>query len=110
MEAMMNEMRRVMRLELEQVYERIDQMEITHVEQPRNAPNACRRERVQPREVSVRTRLWTLVGARMRAFGSRSLEVSTFRGCVMDTREKESPFIILRPESRGPISYPSLGV
>ncbi|PKI48631.1 hypothetical protein CRG98_030959 [Punica granatum] len=28
----------------------------------------------------VRTRMWTLVGARMRAFGSRSLGVSTFQG------------------------------
>ncbi|PKI72280.1 hypothetical protein CRG98_007354 [Punica granatum] len=53
MEAMMSEMRRVMRLELEQVHERIDQMENTLVEQSRNTPNACRRERVQPREVRV---------------------------------------------------------
>ncbi|PKI54082.1 hypothetical protein CRG98_025525 [Punica granatum] len=53
MEAMMSEMRHVMRLELEQVNERIDQMENTHVEQPRNATNVRRRERVQPREVRV---------------------------------------------------------
>ncbi|PKI45017.1 hypothetical protein CRG98_034589 [Punica granatum] len=32
------------------------------------------------------------------------------RRCVTDTREKESPFIILRPEGRGQISYPGLGV
>ncbi|OWM89121.1 hypothetical protein CDL15_Pgr026284 [Punica granatum] len=51
MEAMMSEIRRVMRLELEQVHERIDQMENIHVEQPQNIPNARRRERVQPREV-----------------------------------------------------------
>ncbi|PKI49281.1 hypothetical protein CRG98_030324 [Punica granatum] len=31
------------------------------------------------------------------------------RGCVMDTREKESPLIILRPEGRGPIRYSGLG-
>ncbi|PKI44999.1 hypothetical protein CRG98_034606 [Punica granatum] len=37
-------------------------------------------------------------------------ECPPFRGCVMDTREKESPLIILRPESRGPISYLGLGV
>ncbi|PKI74230.1 hypothetical protein CRG98_005351 [Punica granatum] len=29
-------------------------------------------------------------------------------GCVTDSREKESPLIILRSEGRGPISYPSL--
>ncbi|PKI61542.1 hypothetical protein CRG98_018038 [Punica granatum] len=42
MEAMMSEMRRVMRLELEQVHERIDRMENTGVEQTRNAPNVRR--------------------------------------------------------------------
>ncbi|PKI67549.1 hypothetical protein CRG98_012133 [Punica granatum] len=52
-EAMMSEMRRVMRLELEQVHERIDRMESTCVEQTRNAPNVRRGERVQPREVRV---------------------------------------------------------
>ncbi|PKI52747.1 hypothetical protein CRG98_026868 [Punica granatum] len=31
-------------------------------------------------------------------------------GRVTDTREKESPLIILRLESRGRISYPGLGV
>ncbi|PKI69329.1 hypothetical protein CRG98_010263 [Punica granatum] len=46
--------------------------------------------------------MWTLVGARMRAFGSRGLGVSTFPGCVMDTRENESPLTILRPEGRWP--------
>ncbi|PKI73052.1 hypothetical protein CRG98_006547 [Punica granatum] len=51
--------------------------------------------------------MWTLVGARMRPFGSRGLGVSTFPwGCVTDTREKESPLIVLRPEGRGRISYP----
>ncbi|PKI48969.1 hypothetical protein CRG98_030636 [Punica granatum] len=49
--------------------------------------------------MGVRTRMWTLVGASKRAFGSRGLGVSTFLwGCVTDTREKESPLIILRPE------------
>ncbi|PKI34189.1 hypothetical protein CRG98_045422 [Punica granatum] len=56
---------------------------------------------------AVRTRTWTLVGARMLAFGLRGLGVSTFPwGCVTDTREKESPLIILRPESREQIIYP----
>ncbi|PKI58409.1 hypothetical protein CRG98_021167 [Punica granatum] len=31
------------------------------------------------------------------------------RGCVTNTREKESPLIILRPEGRGSISYPGYG-
>ncbi|KAA8528675.1 hypothetical protein F0562_036030 [Nyssa sinensis] len=53
MEAMMSEMRRVMRLELEQVHERIDQMEGARERQPQNIPNLRRRERVQPREVRV---------------------------------------------------------
>ncbi|GMN65973.1 hypothetical protein TIFTF001_036656 [Ficus carica] len=44
MEAMMSEMRRVLRLELEQVHERIDQKENIRVEQPQNAPNVRRRE------------------------------------------------------------------
>ncbi|PKI51882.1 hypothetical protein CRG98_027715 [Punica granatum] len=39
----------------------------------------------------VRTRMWTLVGARMHAFGSRGLGVSTFPwGHVTDTRERMS--------------------
>ncbi|GMN64090.1 hypothetical protein TIFTF001_033166 [Ficus carica] len=49
MEAMMGEMKRVMRLELEQIHERIDRMENTCVGQPQPAPNVQRRERVQPR-------------------------------------------------------------
>ncbi|PKI64045.1 hypothetical protein CRG98_015577 [Punica granatum] len=40
---------------------------------------------------AVRTRMWTLVGAHMRAFGSRGLGVSTFPwGRVTDTRERRS--------------------
>ncbi|PKI41479.1 hypothetical protein CRG98_038126 [Punica granatum] len=58
----------------------------------------------------VRSRMWTLVGTRMRTFGSRGLGVSTFPWRrVTDTREKELPLIILRPEGRGRISYPGLG-
>ncbi|PKI67601.1 hypothetical protein CRG98_012024 [Punica granatum] len=42
---------------------------------------------------------------------TRGLGVSTFPwGRVMDTLEKESPLIILRPEGRGRICYPGLGV
>ena len=52
-EALMSEMRRVLRAEMEQVHERIDQVENGHVEQPQNAPNVHRREKVQPREVRV---------------------------------------------------------
>ncbi|PKI40898.1 hypothetical protein CRG98_038696 [Punica granatum] len=49
-------------------------------------------------------------GHASRAFGSLGLGVSTFPwGCVTDTRENESPLIILRPKGRGRISYP-LGV
>ncbi|KAA8529750.1 hypothetical protein F0562_034150 [Nyssa sinensis] len=51
--AMLSEMRRVMKLELEQVHERIDQMESARERQPQNVPNLRRRERVQPREVRV---------------------------------------------------------
>ncbi|PKI66315.1 hypothetical protein CRG98_013277 [Punica granatum] len=40
---------------------------------------------------AVRTQMWTLVGARMRAFGSRVLGMSIFPwGCVTDTRERWS--------------------
>ncbi|KAA8521346.1 hypothetical protein F0562_012016 [Nyssa sinensis] len=53
MEAMMSEMRRVMRLELEQVHKQIDQMESAREKQPQNVPNLCRRERVQLRELRV---------------------------------------------------------
>jgi len=50
MEAMMSEMRRVMKMEMEQVHERIDQMENRREEQPQNGRNFRRRERVPPRE------------------------------------------------------------
>jgi hypothetical protein len=39
MEAMISEMRRVMKMEIEQVYERIDQMENRRQEQPQNSRN-----------------------------------------------------------------------
>ncbi|KAA8538777.1 hypothetical protein F0562_025469 [Nyssa sinensis] len=52
MEAMISEMRRVMKLELEQVHERIDQMESAHGKL-QNASNVHRRERVQPGEMRV---------------------------------------------------------
>jgi hypothetical protein len=50
MEAMMSEMRRVMKMEMEQIHERIDQMENRREEQPQNGLNLCRRGRVPPRE------------------------------------------------------------
>uniref|UniRef100_A0A2N9EMT0 RNA-directed DNA polymerase n=1 Tax=Fagus sylvatica TaxID=28930 RepID=A0A2N9EMT0_FAGSY len=50
MEAMMSEMRRVMKIEMEQVHERIDQMENRREEQPQNGRNLRRRERVPARE------------------------------------------------------------
>jgi len=50
MEAMMSEMRRVMKIEMEQVHEWIDQMENRREEQPQNGRNLRRRERVPPRE------------------------------------------------------------
>jgi hypothetical protein len=50
MEAMMSEMRRVMKMEMEQVHERIDQMENRREEQPQNGHNFRRRERVPARE------------------------------------------------------------
>ncbi|KAA8519110.1 hypothetical protein F0562_013366 [Nyssa sinensis] len=52
-EAMLNEMRHVMRMELEQVYERIDQMESAREMQPQNVPNLRSRERVHRRDVRV---------------------------------------------------------
>jgi hypothetical protein len=50
MEAMMSEMRRVMKMEMEQVHERIDQMENRCEEQPQNCRNLRRRERGPSRE------------------------------------------------------------
>jgi hypothetical protein len=49
-EAMMSEMRRVMKIEMEQVHKRIDQMENRREEQPQNGHNLRRRERVPLRE------------------------------------------------------------
>ncbi|PKI66999.1 hypothetical protein CRG98_012607 [Punica granatum] len=42
-----------------------------------------------------------LVGARMRAFGSRGLGVSTCPGCLMDMREKELPLPVYDPKVEG---------
>ncbi|KAA8538306.1 hypothetical protein F0562_027871 [Nyssa sinensis] len=53
MEAMLSEMRRAMKSKLEQVHERINQMESARERQPQNVPNLRRRERVQPSEVRV---------------------------------------------------------
>ena len=49
LEAMMSEMRRVMKMEMTQVHERIDQMENRRDEQPQNGCNLRRRERVPSR-------------------------------------------------------------
>lgn len=54
LEALMGEMRRVLRTEMDQVHERLDRVENARVEQPQhNAPHGRRRERVQPRGVRV---------------------------------------------------------
>jgi len=50
MEAMISEMRCVMTMEMEQVHERIDQMENRREEQPQNGHNLRRREKVPLRE------------------------------------------------------------
>ena len=49
MEAMVGEMKRMMRGELEQVHERLDRVENARREQPQMAANVRRRGRVQPR-------------------------------------------------------------
>ncbi|MDD0148469.1 hypothetical protein PSY31_22515, partial [Shigella flexneri] len=48
MEAMMSEMRRVMKIELEQVHDRIEQMKISREKKPQNKHILCRRERGPP--------------------------------------------------------------
>jgi hypothetical protein len=50
MEAMMSEMRRVMKIEMEQVHKRIDQMDNRREEQPQTGRNLRRRGRVPLRE------------------------------------------------------------
>jgi hypothetical protein len=47
---MMSEMRRVMKMEMEEIHEWIDQMEDRREKQPQNGCNLRRRERVPPRE------------------------------------------------------------
>ncbi|KAI9195068.1 hypothetical protein LWI28_011352 [Acer negundo] len=49
-EALVGEMRRMMRGELEQLHEHLDQVENSHMEQPQPVPQARRRERVPVRE------------------------------------------------------------
>ena len=52
MEALVGEMRRKMKVELEQINERLDRVEYANWGQPQMAPNVHRRERVQPRHVA----------------------------------------------------------
>ena len=52
MEAMMGEVRRMLRVELEQVHEQMDRMKTSRVEQPQSS-NWRRIERVPPREEIV---------------------------------------------------------
>ena len=49
-DALVGEMRRMMRGELDQLHERIDQVENSRAEQPQSIPQARRRERVPVRE------------------------------------------------------------
>ncbi|PKI59693.1 hypothetical protein CRG98_019869 [Punica granatum] len=64
--------------------------EVRELERKRMQEESHQGEEANQGEVGVRTRMWTLVGARMHAFGSRGFGVSTFSwGRVMDTREKE---------------------
>ena len=58
LEAMMSAIRRVMKMEMTQVHERIDQMENRREEQPQNGRNLCRRERVPPREEDEDRYVW----------------------------------------------------
>ncbi|PON47407.1 hypothetical protein PanWU01x14_244910 [Parasponia andersonii] len=51
MEALIGEMRRVMRATIKYVHERMDRIENSHVEQPQIAPNMRGRGRFQHREV-----------------------------------------------------------
>ncbi|PON42002.1 hypothetical protein PanWU01x14_285340 [Parasponia andersonii] len=52
-EALIDEMRRVMRAEMEQVHELIDIIENRHMEQPQIAPNMHGKRRFQHRKVKV---------------------------------------------------------
>ena len=52
MEAMIGEMRRMLRVELEQVHERMDRMENSRVEQPQSS-NWRRKEKVPPKGIRV---------------------------------------------------------
>lgn len=48
---LMREMKRMLRVELERVHERLGRIEIARLKQPQNAPNVCKRERVRFRGV-----------------------------------------------------------
>ena len=61
MEAMISEMRRMLKVELEQVHEWIDRMENSRVKQPQSS-NWRRGERVPPREVRVEKEEYNGVG------------------------------------------------
>ena len=50
MEALMNEMKRMMRGEMDQIHKRLNQIEFNQVDQPRNTTNGHQRRKVQPRE------------------------------------------------------------
>ena len=82
MEAMLSEMRRVMKLELEQMHERIDQMESTREKQPHNVPIVRRRERVQPREVRVEDEDLYRAGLRTKMIGILLLVIGGMEGSL----------------------------
>jgi hypothetical protein len=83
MEAMMSEMRRVMKMEMEQVHERIDQMENRREEQPQNGHNFRRRERVPPREADEER------------YGS-GFDEEEYRGYIVNNRRPGGRFIEAR--------------
>ena len=57
-EALVGEMRRMMRGELDQLHERLDQVENSRAEQPQSIPQARRRER----EFRLEKKLMTIMG------------------------------------------------
>ena len=48
MEALMNEMKRMVKEEMDQIHERLDQIKSNQVDQPRNTTNGYQRNKVQP--------------------------------------------------------------
>ncbi|GMN70075.1 hypothetical protein TIFTF001_039119 [Ficus carica] len=73
MEAMMGEIRRLLRLELEQIHARIDRMENTRVKQPQPDPNVRRMERVQPRHEAEDYEEFNAGGKSAKSKGKRPL-------------------------------------